>query len=276
MNLQAEHSSSLFSMFRSFKRNRRLTFEMTKREIRKKYQGSMIGLAWTFINPLLMLIVYTFVFSVVFKARWGVDVNESRVDFAIILFAGLIVFNIFSEAVNQAPALIINNVNYVKKVIFPLEILSWVSLGSILFQAAISIGILLLVQLLLKGSVPWTFIYFPFVILPLGLVSLGSSWFIASLGVFVRDIGQVLGFLTTVLMFTSAIFFPITALSEKNQAILKLNPIALLVEESRKVLVYGQAPNWLAVGGLWLLGMLLAYFGYWWFQKTRRGFADVL
>lgn len=276
MNLQAEHSSSLFSMFHSFKRNRRLTFEMTKREIRKKYQGSMIGLAWTFINPLLMLIVYTFVFSVVFKARWGVDANESRVDFAIILFAGLIVFGIFSEAVNQAPSLIINNVNYVKKVIFPLEILSWVSLGSILFQAAISIGILLLVQLLLKGSIPWTFIYFPFVILPLVLASLGSSWFIAALGVFVRDIGQVLGFLTTVLMFTSAIFFPITALSERNQAILKLNPIALLVEESRKVLVYGQAPNWLAVGGLWVLGMLLAYFGYWWFQKTRRGFADVL
>lgn len=276
MNLQAEHSGSLLSIFHSFRRNFSLILEMTKREIRKKYQGSMIGLAWTFINPLLMLIVYTFVFSVVFKARWGVSADESRVDFAIILFAGLIVFGIFSESINQAPSLILSNVNYVKKVIFPLEILSWVSLGSILFQAAISFGILLLAQLLLKGFMPWTVIYFPLVILPLILLCLGSSWFIASLGVFVRDIGQVLVFLTTILMFTSAIFFPITALSEKYQTILKLNPIAVLVEESRKVLVYGESPNWLAVGVLLVLGVLFAHFGYWWFQKTRKGFADVL
>jgi lipopolysaccharide transport system permease protein len=276
MNLQAHRSNSLFSIFTSFKRNRRLIFEMTKREIRKKYQGSMIGLAWTFINPLLMLSVYTFVFSVVFKARWGVNANESRVDFAIILFAGLIVFGIFSEAMNQAPSLIVSNVNYVKKVIFPLEILSWVSLGSILFQAAISIGILLLVQLILKGYVPLTVFYFPIVILPLIFLSLGTSWFVASLGVFVRDIAQILTFFTTILLFTSAVFFPITALSERSQLILKLNPIAILIEESRKVLVYGQSPDWVSVGLLLAASSLFVYFGYWWFQKTRNGFADVL
>lgn len=276
MNLQTGHPSNLLSIFHSFKRNRRLTLEMTKREIRKKYQGSMFGMAWTFITPLLMLTIYTFVFSVVFKARWGGEDGQSHTDFAIVLYTGLIVFGIFSEAINQASSLVVRNVNYVKKVIFPLEILSIISLGGILFQSTVSVGILVLAQLLLKGYFPLTMFYFPIVVLPLILLSLGLSWFISSLGVFVRDIGQILSFVTTVLLFTSAIFFPITSLPQQYQTILKLNPITSTVEESRKVLVYGQSPDWLVVGGLLVLGVLFAYLGYWWFQKTRNGFADVL
>lgn len=249
---------------------------MTKREIKKKYQGSILGLAWTFITPLLMLTVYTFVFSVVLKSRWGVNSNESRADFAIILFAGLIVFNIFSESLNQAPQLVVQNVNYVKKVIFPLEILSWVSLGSILFHSIVSTGILLIIQFLIKFYLPWTAIFFPIVILPMVLLSLGTSWLMSSLGVFIRDISQILSLLTTILLFTSAVFFPLSALPERAQRILRLNPIVLLLEESRKVLVYGQFPDWITLGALTLIGAGVAYFGFWWFQKTRRGFADVL
>lgn len=276
MNLKAYHSSHLLSIFRNTQRNRHLIFEMTKREIKKRYQGSILGLAWSFITPLLMLTVYTFVFSIVLKSRWGVEANESRTDFAIILFAGLIVFNMFSEAINQAPYLIIQNVNYVKKVIFPLEILSWVSLGGIIFHAGVSIGILLIVQLLLKGYLPWTALLFPVVILPMVLISLGASWFISSLGVFIRDISQLISFLTTILLFTSAIFFPLSALPEIAQAILRLNPIVLLVEESRKVLIYGHMPDWFILAVLTVISVLIAYLGFGWFQKTRNGFADVL
>lgn len=276
MNLKADHSSHLLSIFRNTQRNRHLIFEMTKREIKKRYQGSILGLAWSFITPLLMLTVYTFVFSIVLKSRWGVEANESRTDFAIILFAGLIVFNMFSEAINQAPYLIIQNVNYVKKVIFPLEILSWVSLGGIIFHAGVSIGILLIVQLLLKGYLPWTAFLFPVVILPMILISLGASWFISSLGVFIRDISQLISFLTTILLFTSAIFFPLSALPEIAQTILRLNPIVLLVEESRKVLIYGHTPDWFILTVLTVISALIAYLGFGWFQKTRNGFADVL
>jgi lipopolysaccharide transport system permease protein len=273
---QSDPSSNIFSIFRSFKRNRRLIFEMTKREIKKRYQGSVLGLAWSFINPLLMLIVYTFVFSVVFKARWGVSENESRIDFAIILFVGLIIFGIFSEAVTQAPGLILSNVNYVKRVIFPLEILSLISLGSILFHSFVSLSILIVVQLLFKGFLSPTILLLPLTILPIVFLSLGFSWFFSALGVFIRDIGQILGVIITVLMFTSAIFFPLSALPEDYQVLLRLNPIAMIIEECRNILIYGQSPDWFITGALLISSLLVAFAGFWWFQKTRKGFADVL
>jgi lipopolysaccharide transport system permease protein len=223
-----------------------------------------------------MLIVYTFVFSVVFKARWGVSENESRIDFAIILFVGLIIFSIFSEAVNQAPGLILSNVNYVKRVIFPLEILSVISLGSILFHSLVSLSILILVQLLFKGFLSPTILLLPLTILPVVFLSLGFSWFFSALGVFIRDIGQILGVIITVLMFTSAIFFPLSALPENYQALLRLNPIAIIIEECRKILVYGQPPDWPVTGVLLVMSLITAFAGFWWFQKTRKGFADVL
>jgi len=265
-----------YAVFLSLKQNHALVFEMTKREIRKKYQNSVMGMAWAFINPLLMLMVYTFVFSFVFKARWGVSSNENQVDFAIILFAGLIIFNIFSETLNQAPFLITNNVNYVKKVVFPLEILSWISLGSILFHSFVSISILIIVQLVFKGYFPLTVFLFPVVVLPIIFLNMSLSWFLSSLGVFIRDISQFLAFFNTILLFTSAVFFPLSNLPQPYQNFLLLNPIALIIEESRKVLVYGQFPDWSTIGILWIISILFAYFGYWWFQRTRKGFADVL
>ena len=276
MTKQTEPPNNIFSIFHSFKRNHRLIFEMTKREIKKRYQGSVLGLAWSFINPLLMLIVYTFVFSVVFKARWGVSENESRIDFAIILFVGLIIFGIFSEAVNQAPGLILSNVNYVKRVIFPLEILSLISLGSILFHSFVSLSILVVVQLLFKGFLSPTILLLPLTILPIVFLSLGFSWFFSALGVFIRDIGQILGVIITVLMFTSAIFFPLSALPENYQVLLRLNPIAMIIEECRNILIYGQSPDWFIAGALLISSLLVAFAGFWWFQKTRKGFADVL
>jgi lipopolysaccharide transport system permease protein len=276
MNPHQTHPSTPIAMFTSFWRNRQLILQLTRREVIGRYRGSLMGLAWSFLNPLLMLVVYTFVFSVVFKARWGTGGQESRADFAIILFTGMIVFNLFAEIINRAPGLIISNVNYVKKVVFPLEILSWVSLGSVLFHSLVSLIVLLLVQIIINHSLPWTIIFFPLVLLPLIFASLGVAWFLAALGVFVRDIGQVTGVFTTVLMFLSAVFYPLSALPEAYQVLLKLNPLVLIIIESRKVLVFGSLPDWFSIGIALLVGFSIATAGFWWFQRTRKGFADVL
>jgi lipopolysaccharide transport system permease protein len=236
----------------------------------------MIGVAWSFVTPVLMLIVYTFVFSVIFKARMGTNPNESRVDFAIQLFAGLIVFGLFSEIVNQAPRQIIANRNYVKKVVFPLEILSWVSLGSVFVRSMISLAVLLLAQLIIKHTIPWTVVLFPLVLLPLLFASLGVAWFLAALGVYIRDIGQVTNVFITMLMFLSAIFYPVSALPERIQPWLQLNPLLVTIDESRNVLIRSKLPDWNWLSIAFLIGMAIAFGGFWWFQKTRRGFADVL
>lgn len=276
MNAHQVPSPTPAAMFTSLWRNRQLIWQMTRREIAARYRGSIIGLAWSFINPILMLAVYTFVFSVVFKARWQTGGTESRTDFALILFAGLIVFGLFSEVVNHAPRQIVSNPNYVKKVVFPLEILSWVSLGSVLFQSLVSLSVLLLAQLILNRTFPWTVVLFPLVLLPLIFASLGTAWFLAALGVYVRDIGQITAVFTTVLMFLSAIFYPLSALPEGYQSWLRLNPLVVIIAESRKVLIFGRLPDWSWLGIAMVIGLIIAFAGFWWFQKTRKGFADVL
>jgi lipopolysaccharide transport system permease protein len=180
-------------MIASSWRNRSLIAALVKREVVGRYRGSVMGIAWSFFTPLLMLVIYTFVFSIVFQARWGLDSNESKTDFALILFVGLIVHGLFAECINRAPLLIITNVNYVKKVIFPLEILSLVAFGSALFHTVISLVVMLLAQLILNQHMPLTVVYFPIVLLPLVFATLGFAWFLAALGVYVRDIGQITG-----------------------------------------------------------------------------------
>lgn len=265
------------ALFRNLYHYRYLIFQMTKREISYRYRGSVLGLVWSFLNPLLMLAVYTFVFSVVFRARWGIgDVEESRMDFAIILFAGLIVFNLFAEILTRAPNLILGNVNYVKKVIFPLEILPFISIGVVLFHSFISLLVLLTAQLIFKRYIPFTAIYFPIILLPLLIIGLGLSWFLAALTVYIRDTAHITGIFVTVLMFISAVFFPISALPADYQIIIRLNPVATIVSESRNALILGQSPDWSMVGLMFVIGLFVATGGYWWFQKTRKGFADVI
>ena len=276
MNPHLDHPVTPAAMFISLWRNRQLIWQMTRREVLGRYRGSLLGMAWSFITPLIMLIVYTFVFSVVFNARWNAGGDESKIDFAIVLFTGMIVFGLFAEIVNRAPGLIVSNVNYVKKVVFPLEILSWVTLGSVLFHSVISLTVLLLVQLVINRFLPWTILFFPLVLLPLILASLGTAWFLAALGVYVRDIGQVTTVFTTVLMFLSTVFYPISALPEYYQTWLRLNPLVLIITESRKVLIFGSLPDWLSLGAALFVSFAIAFSGFWWFQKTRKGFADVL
>lgn len=276
INPHASHPTSLAALTRSVWQHRDLILQMTRREVVGRYRGSIMGIAWSFFNPILMLVVYTFVFSVVFKARWGTGADESQTTFAIVLFVGLIVYGLFAEMVNRAPALILSNVNYVKKVIFPLEILPIIALGAALFHALISLGVLLLAILLINGSLVWTAIFFPLIILPLLIATLGVAWFLASLGVFVRDVGQTIGIITTVLMFLSPLFYPISSLPEKFQIWLMLNPLTFVIEQSRAVMIFGKLPDWGGLGIYAVASLLIAWTGYWWFQKTRKGFADVL
>jgi len=269
------NTTNIVHLVKGILKSRDLIFQMTKGEVIGRYRGSVLVLLWSFFNPMLMLTIYTFVFCVVFKARWGSG-GESRFEFALILFAGLIVFNLFSECVNRAPSLIIGNINYVKKVIFPLEILPLVTMGAALFHGVISLGVLIVFYVLVSSSLHWTIVFAPLIILPLLLMTLGISWFLASFGVFVRDVAQAIGMLTTVLMFLSPIFFPVTALPEKYRVILYMNPLTFIIEQMRDVLIWGRLPSWSGWCAAMVLGIGVAWIGLVWFQKTRKGFADVL
>jgi lipopolysaccharide transport system permease protein len=263
-------------MFQSLWRNRQLIVQMTRRDVLGRYRGSLMGLAWSFFNPLLMLAVYTFVFSVVFKARWGTGASTSRVQYALVLFAGVIVHGLLAEGINKAPGLILGNANYVKKVVFPLEILPWIVLGSALFHAVISLTMLLLAQLFFGGGIEPTALLLPLVLLPLVPVVMGFGWILASLGVFIRDVSQITGIFTTVLMFMAPVFYQLTALPEPYRKWLYLNPLTFIIEQTRAVLFAGEMPNWTGLVVYSCAGLSIASIGFWWFQRTRAGFADVV
>lgn len=257
-------------------RYRELVIRLIKRDVVGRYKGSLLGLAWSFVTPIIMLIIYTFVFTVVFNARWGTGEEESKSVFALQLFAGLIVHGILAEVLTRAPSLILANTNYVKKVVFPLDILPLVPLGSAVFHAAISTLVLILAQLVVLGSIPWTFWMLPLVLLPLMVLAMGVSWLLASLGVFLRDIGQTMGLIATMLLFLSPIFYPISALPENFHGMINANPLTFIIEQTRLVLIEGQLPDFLGLLKYLAVSLVIAWLGFAWFQKTRKGFADVL
>ncbi|VVQ14246.1 Teichoic acid translocation permease protein TagG [Pseudomonas fluorescens] len=269
-------STSPIEMVASFWRNRALIAALTKREILGRYRGSSLGLFWSLFNPILMLGVYTFVFSVVFNARWGGHEEGSKTEYALVLFAGLIVFNVFSECVGRAPSLILTNVNYVKKVVFPLEVLPWVSMGAALFHSLISIVVWLVFYSVFFGVPHSTALFLPFVMLPLLMFSMGISWALASLGVYLRDITQVIGVVITMLMFLSGIFYSVSSLPTEYQQIMQMNPLVPIIEQARAVLIWGEWPNYLVLLGYSAGALTFSWLGFAWFQKTRKGFADVL
>jgi lipopolysaccharide transport system permease protein len=276
-NPHAAQPTSLVSLVKSFWRNRRLIVQMTRREVVGRYKGSALGLAWSFFNPVFMLTVYTFVFSEIFKSRWGgMGSDNSKTQFAVVLFVGLIVLSLFSEVLNRAPGLIVSNVNYVKKVVFPLEILPVIAMGATLFHCFISLCVLLAAFTLFNGYLHWTAVFTPLVLLPLVIMTLGIAWMLASLGVFLRDVGQTIVIITTVLMFLSPVFYPVTAVPERFRPFIMANPLTFIIEQAREVLIWGHLPNWLGLGVYTLAATTVAWAGYAWFQKTRKGFADVL
>jgi lipopolysaccharide transport system permease protein len=277
INPHAAQPTSLVALGKSLWRNRQLIVQMTKREVVGRYQGSAMGLAWSFFNPVFMLVVYTFVFSEIFKSRWGgAGADESKTQFAVVLFVGMIVLNLFNEVLNRAPGLIVGNANYVKKVVFPIEILPVIAMGATLFHSLISLGVLLAAFVLFNGYLHWTIIFTPLVLLPLVILSTGLAWMLASLGVFLRDVAQTIGILTAMLMFLSPVFYPVTAVPERFRPFIMANPLTFIIEQAREVLIWGRLPNWSGLGAYTIAAIAVAWAGYAWFQKTRRGFADVL
>jgi lipopolysaccharide transport system permease protein len=257
-------------------KHRELWWRLTEREVLGRYRGSALGIGWSFITPLAMLAVYTFVFSQVFKARWGGLEQAGPLGFAVNLFAGLIVFNLFSECVNRAPGLVLANPNYVKKVIFPLEVLGSVAVGSAVFHAITSLIILIVFELIAFRQLPITLLWLPAVWLPLVLGSLTCTWILSAGGVFLRDIGQLIGVALNMLMFLSPIFFPVSALPARWQPILALNPLAQVIEQTRRVAVQGLNPG----PGYVLAGTLITWIAcelsFRAFQKSKGAFADVI
>lgn len=268
-------SASPREMLTSFLRHRGLIKELVKREVIGRYKGSFMGILWSFFNPIFMLTVYTFVFSVVFKARWSAN-SDSKGEFALVLFSGLIIFNIFAECINKAPTVILYNANYVKKVVFPLEILPFVSLGAALFHGLISLLVWLAVYIFLFGPPPVTALYLPLIILPFSLFVLGLSWTLSALGVYLRDISQFIGIVTTAILFMSPIFYPISSIPESYRQLLYMNPLTWVIEEGRNVLFWGAAPNPTVLSICTVSAIMIAWFGFALFQKTRKGFADVI
>ena len=255
--------------------NRALIRALVVRDVVGRYRGSILGVLWSLFHPLLMLAVYTFVFSVVFNARWNTG-SDSKTEFALVLFAGLIVFNVFTECINRAPSLIVANANYVKKVIFPLEILPWVNMGAALFHAFVNLGVWLVFFTFLFGIPHLTVLWLPLVMLPLILFVMGLSWFLAALGVYLRDVGHITGIVTTVMMFLSPVFYPVSALPERFRGILHINPLTPAIEMARDVLMWGRHPDLRLLAVQFSLALLVSWLGFAWFQKTRKGFADVI
>ncbi|WP_325437920.1 ABC transporter permease [Pseudomonas nitroreducens] len=266
---------TLASGTESFWKNRELIWQLSRREISLRYSGSFLGIIWSFVNPLAMLMVYSFVFGTVFKARWGAVTTDSQ-NYTVLLFVGMLCHGLFAECLGKSATLVVSNSNYVKKVIFPLDILPWTIIGAALFHFLTGLIVLCGLQLVLTGQLSWTLVYLPLIIVPFILILAGLSWLVAALGVFFRDITQLVGMITAIMMFLSPVFYSIQSIPEQFRSYMLANPLTLVIEQSRQVLIYGKAPDWHTLAVISLIGITSAAAGLWFFNKTRRGFSDVL
>jgi len=262
-------------IFASLVEHRFVVAQLSRRAILGRYRGTMLGLVWSLFTPLLLLAVYTFVFGTVLQIRW-VDQGGGNLEFAAILFSGMLIHGILAECLTQASSLISANPQYVKKVVFPLEALAWVTVIGAFFQGLVSTCVLGIYLLFVNGAVPWTIIFLPLPLFSLWLVCLGVTWLVAATAVFLKDIAQVAGILSTILFFMAPILYPKTALPEHFQIFLYLNPITFVIEQFRDLALWGRLPNWAGLGIYTAVAFAFAWGSLAWFQKTRRGFADVL
>lgn len=261
-------------MFLHLWRHRNLVLELTKREFSGRYQGSFGGIVWSFAQPLFLLTVYTIAFGVILKARWGF--SGSTADYALMLFAGLIVFNAFSEVLSRSPTLVTGNQNFVKKVVFPLEFLPIITVATALIHAFIGIAVWLLGYTLLVGAPKATVILFPLILICFIPVLLGLGWLLSSMGVVIRDISQLTGTLSHTLLFLTPIFYSIEAAPPMLQNLLMINPLTFVVEQFRLVLFYGQIPALKGLVVYFALASLFAWGSLVLFRRLRPGFADMV
>lgn len=258
-----------------WRQHRNLMMELAKRDVVGRYRGASFGLFWSLISPFLMLMVYTLAFGFVFKSRWpGAGNNIS--DFSMLLFIGLIVYGFFSECLTRSPALVVSNPNFVKRIVFPLQVFPWVMVLSALFHVAANILVFVILNLILRGEFQPTTLLLPLVFIPFAIGLLGVGWLLSSLSVFLRDIGQITSVLASAMLFLSSAIVPVEAMPEKYRVIFYLNPLTFIIDQARDLAFWGKGPNWSGLGMYLIVALFVAYFGYGVFQKTRKGFADVL
>jgi lipopolysaccharide transport system permease protein len=276
VNPHAPQPASPLALLRTLWVHRALVLALSRREIAGRYRGSVFGLFWSFLNPILMLSVFTFVFGEIFQARWAGSQTTGGVDFAAALFAGLLIYNFFAECISKAPTLVLTNSNYVKKVVFPLEILPIVTLMAALFHLLVAYLILTVLILFSGWELGATALLVPVVMLPFALLLTGFSWILAALGVYLRDIGQVIAPVITALLFLSPVFYPLSVVSERLRPIYLANPVTFVIEQVRNLMLHGQMPDWQGLALYSAIALAVACGGFYLFQKSRKGFADVL
>lgn len=262
-------------MFTTLFSNRYLVKQLVLQELRSKYNDTLFGSVWLIVTPVIMLSIYTFVFGYVFKARWSADIG-APIDFATVLFIGLILHGFLSENISRAPLLIVQHASYVKKLIFPLEILAWVRVFSSLLPAFVSVMVWLLLVWFTKGYVPLSALLLPILFVPLIFYCLAAVWFLSGLGTYLRDVDQISGVLSTILVFVSPIFFPISSLPAQYQMFMYLNPLTLLVIDARELGLWGNAVSLTGLAVTTGVSVMLAWLAFRWFQALRDGFSDVL
>lgn len=248
---------------------------LIKRDMASRYQGTIGGFLWAFATPLLMLFVYSFVFGVIFDSKFNVE-GSKETSFSFAIFFALLLFNVFSESLSRSTQLIRSNQNYVKKIVFPLHLLPFVPLGSSLFHMAIGFGIWALFYGLVVGPITFQFIFLPLYLIPLIGFSLGCLWLVSAISVYIRDFEQVIGPFITGLLFLSAVFYPISSVPEAYRTFMYLNPLAVIIDDARLCIMFGQAPNYIDIAVLSFYSIVFAGLGLFTFQKLRKGFADVI
>lgn len=257
-------------------RARELVKQFAWREVVGRNKGTQLGIVWTFLNPLLILVVNTFVFAVILRQSWNV-LGGGPAEFPLTMLCGMTVFGVFGETVCAAPTMIVSRPNFVTKVVFPIEIFPAAALGCALFYAAINLVLIVAGTGLLLRTISTTIWMFPAVLVPLVALTLGVSWFLAALGVFLRDINAIVGLVVyRVLVFMTPLLFPATAVPREYRGILDYNPLTVLVESSRRTLMWSQQPDWVSLGWVTGLSLVLMQLGYAFFERSKRGFADVI
>jgi len=256
-------------------RHAALLTRLCRRELESRYRGSVLGIVWLILAPVISLALYMFVFSVMSDTRWPLAGGE-RGSFAVVVLYGLSVYWFFAESISRAPTLIQENSAYVTKIIFPLEVLTPAvavvgALGFLISSVPLAV-----VYLFFFGAPPVTALVLPIVLVPLFLMTLGIGWLLASLGVFVRDIRQVVGLLLAGVLFLAPVFYPLSQVPERMRGFLYLNPLTVPVDLGRRVLFEGVMPNWNVWFVYTLAALAISSFGYLWFMRTKLAFADVL
>ncbi|CDI02645.1 putative ABC polysaccharide/polyol phosphate export pump, inner membrane subunit [Candidatus Competibacter denitrificans Run_A_D11] len=255
---------------------RQLFLKLLRRDFAERYRGSYLGAVWAVLLPLLSLTVFTFFFGVIFKIRWpAAPSGDSLHNLALILFIGMALYNFLAECLCRAPGLILAHQSYVKNVVFPLDMLPAVMVTSALLMLGVTLAVILLLQALV-GELTTTVLLLPVIVLPLVLSALGLSWFLSALGVFIRDTQQLVVPLVQLLMFLSPVFYPASALPSEVRPWLEYNPLALVIEQARGIILFAQPPAWIPYLFALAASLLLALLGAYWFARTRKGFADVL